>query len=132
MNMSPGAQREINQIDSLINGTVLVHLFDESILKRKSTVVGQGVGRNAVYSSMDQEDPQLNSIAKVAKIADDLPEELVNKLQGKRVKVNYYSGKTYWKDDQTGELLVLMNVTGILSIIKGNKKKKKPKATKEA
>lgn len=124
MNMSPDAQREVSQIDTLINGTVLVHLFDESTLRRKTTLVGKGVGRNAVYTSMDQEDPDLNAVAKVMRVADDLSVEMIEKLKGSKVKVNYYSGKTYWENKQSGELLVLMNITGILSILKGNKRKK--------
>lgn len=112
--ISREAKFQINQIKELLCGTILVHLYDPEIMNRRTSVVGD----KKPFLNIDQNDPVLNAEGTVVKVAFDCHEKIRTLLTNKPVKINYYSGKTYWKDHKTGELLILTNIDGILSVLK--------------
>lgn len=118
MYISREAMQKINEIEDLLCGTIMVHMFDQTVLRKKNNMNSKGV-------YFEDEDAPSVSKAKVVKVCSQLPEELKNLLNNKFVMANIYSGKDYWKNDHTGELLILMNVEGILSILKSKNNKKK-------
>lgn len=118
MNISKEAFKKINEIEDILCGTVLVHMYDKTILNKKRATQGNGV-------YFEDEDAPTVTKAKVVKICSQLPENIKIALEQKYVMANIYSGKDYWRNETTGELLVLMNLEGILSILKNHKKVKK-------
>lgn len=118
MFMSKEASMKVQEIDDLLCGTVLVHMLDPKVMAKKNSKNSKGV-------YFDDEDAPSITKAKIVKVSRSLPEKMRMFLENKLAMVNIYSGKDYWKNDETGELLILMNLEGILSVLKSNKKGKK-------
>ncbi|MGL4866946.1 MULTISPECIES: hypothetical protein [Bacteria] len=118
MFMSREASIKVQEIDDLLCGTILVHMLDPKIIAKKNSKNSKGV-------YFDDEDAPSITKAKIVKVSRSLPEEMRMFLENKLAMVNIYSGKDYWKNDETGELLILMNLEGVLSVLKSNKKGKK-------
>lgn len=117
MFISKEASIKVNEIDDLLCGTVLVHMIDPKVVAKKNAKNSKGV-------YFDDEDAPTIAKAKIVKVSRSLPEEVRNLLNDRMAMVNIYSGKDYWRKDETGELLILMNLEGILSVLKSKKKNK--------
>lgn len=105
---------QLEHVDDLLCGTVLVYFRDQNVVNRKasrSKVAG-------VYSTLDQDDELKNGLGKVVAIDSSIPKEVADRIKDKLVKVNYYSGTTFFEDKDSGDILSLINIEGILCTYK--------------